>query len=87
MTDKERQRRARFAVYCKLTCLGGSEQAMCPCRTPRDCEMQDEPGFAKARIEAVARMRRHFNTALHTMIDEKVKTIVVDSVAGESKES
>jgi hypothetical protein len=83
MTDVIRQRRARFAIYCKLTCLGGSEQAMCPCRSPRDCEMQDEPGFVEARAEAAARMRRHFNADLRAMIDEKVETIIVDSVSEE----
>ena len=54
-----RQRRAKFAVYCKLTCMGGSERGMCPCQHPRDCEMKDEPGFTHARNEAIARMMRY----------------------------
>jgi len=59
-----RQRRAKYAVYCKLTCLGGSEQGMCPCQSPAECEMQSEPGFEEARQAAAGRMLRWVKTKL-----------------------
>lgn len=48
--------RAKYASYCALTCLGGSEKKQCLCNAPVDCEMQHEPTFGLAREEAKARM-------------------------------
>ncbi len=59
-----RQQRAKYAIYCKLTCLGGSEKGMCPCESPRDCEMKDQPGFEEARTEAKRRMLRYIKSKL-----------------------
>jgi hypothetical protein len=54
-----RQQRAKYVIYCKLTCLGGSERGMCPCESPADCEMKDQPGFQEARDEAARRVLRY----------------------------
>lgn len=59
-----RQQRAKYAVYCKLTCLGSSEKGMCPCDSPNDCEMKDQPGFQEARDEAARRMLRYAHRKL-----------------------
>lgn len=50
--------RAKFAAYCKMTCLGGSERGECPCSGPTDCELQHHPLYPEARRAASARMAR-----------------------------
>lgn len=54
----KRELRAKFATHCKLTCLGGSENGTCACKSGSECEMRGEPGFAIARAEAAKRMMR-----------------------------
>lgn len=69
---------AKFAAYCKMTCLGGSERGECPCKHPNACELQDHPEYAGARKEAKHRMLRYLaNSDVHPTIkeaiDEKIK--------------
>jgi hypothetical protein len=47
-----------WGTWCRLTCLGGSEHGECPCDSPRECQMQDDPKFEDKRAEAKARMCR-----------------------------
>ncbi len=49
----------RFLMYCKMTCVGGSEQGQCPCKHPNACEIQDDLDYAQAREDAKDRMWRH----------------------------
>lgn len=48
----------KYATYCKLTCVGGSEEGTCPCQNPTWCELQDEANFPAARKEAIKEMIR-----------------------------
>lgn len=57
--------KSRFLVYCKMTCLGGSEQGECPCRSPATCELQDDPAYEQARAEAKIRMLRYLKNGLN----------------------
>ncbi len=50
---------AKFGVYCKLTCLGGSEHGTCACDHPHDCLVRFDEGYDEARRAAVARMVRY----------------------------
>lgn len=59
-----RKDRARFASYCKLTCLGGSEQGTCSCKCPADCEMRHHPYFEEARAKAQQCMLRILRAGL-----------------------
>jgi hypothetical protein len=34
------RRKMNRDLYCKLTCVGGSEMGRCPCSGPRECEMR-----------------------------------------------
>jgi len=48
----------KFEVYCKLTCLGGSEKGKCSCKNPQSCKMKDDPDFELMRGAATARLLR-----------------------------
>lgn len=50
----------RFLTYCAMTCVGGSERKECPCSYPGQCELQQHPQFAQARVDAIRRMAAHF---------------------------
>lgn len=50
---------AKFAVHCKMTCLGGSEKGTCTCARGEDCVVQFDEGYEEARAEAMTRMLRH----------------------------
>lgn len=42
MSDK-----TKFLQYCRMTCLGGSEQGRCLCLCPVECEMYQHPEFER----------------------------------------
>ena len=48
----------RFTVYCRMTCLGGSERGLCGGPRPDACELAGDPGYAAARGAAQDRMLR-----------------------------
>jgi hypothetical protein len=33
------RRKMNRDLYCKMTCVGGSEMGRCPCVSPRECKM------------------------------------------------
>ncbi len=48
--------RARFRLYCGMTCVGGSENKGCACAGPAQCEMKGHPLYEAYRAEAESRM-------------------------------
>lgn len=50
--------KAKFLVYCGLTCMGGSEKRECACEHPNDCEMRTHPEFEEYHRQAGVRLFR-----------------------------
>lgn len=48
-----------WLIFCKMTCIGGSEKGECPCERPIDCPMQTHPDYALQRKLATTRMFDH----------------------------
>jgi len=56
-TTKKRMNAAtKFAVFCKMTCLGGSEKGTCECTHPADCAIRFDDGYEDAIAEACKRI-------------------------------
>lgn len=53
MSDTE-----RWAQWCGLTCLGGSERRECPCQGPWECQMRLRPEFEHKKREAALKLLR-----------------------------
>ncbi len=62
--------RAFWATVCKVTCLGGSERGTCDCARPNACAARTDPGFARARSEAVARTSRRLRNTISETNEE-----------------
>lgn len=66
---------SKFATYCGMTCLGGSERRECRCKGPSACEMQDHPNFEEEKRKALHRLARvAFNgeEELHKAFDQYI---------------
>lgn len=55
-----------FLVHCKLTCLGGSSQGECDCKSPNDCELRHDRRFSYWRNYAQERMMRYAKNGLES---------------------
>lgn len=60
--------RAKFLVYCGLTCFGGSEKRECKCAGPGDCELRGTFDFAEARDAAIDRRNNIVWNAGYTVL-------------------
>lgn len=59
----------QFLVYCRMTCMGGSEKGKCPCRGPLNCEVQGHHQYEDYRKKAVTRMVQHLRNIFNPELD------------------
>jgi len=59
---------SKFTVYCKMTCLGGSEKGTCLCTSPKQCHLTTDIEYKHARNEAIARMARHIKNLIKSTL-------------------
>lgn len=78
-----RKQRVAFAVYCRMTCIGGSERGTCVCARPIDCTLQRHPEFPAARHEASVRMARWLLNRLNGQVPAQIQQ-ALDELKGET---
>lgn len=73
---------SKWALWCKLTCWGGSEKGECPCKNPKECQLQNHPAFPDKRKDAMARMWRHFANQTEELggLHPRIREVVLERI-------